>query len=449
MKLTKILSVLLTGLMCILLVSCSANLDQNSSSSVELNSVEPEVKLNYELKINGVSITEYKIVVSKTADKSASASAQNLNEHLHASVGIALPIITDAETESEYEIIIGDTTRVSSKAATEAVSSAKANEYVLCLNGSKVISNGKGYMVGGGIGELVGKIPLVSETAVDVIEIPTEIRLKSFEFKEAKNAIMMLGSGMGDSFASDNDFIGLKLPNIGTAITSSVSTEEDGTPTDAAAAATALSVGTKTVNGRLGMDKNFTPLLSLRRLSDNIGANTGIISTDVATGATPAAFFIQAPDYTDTATVQNLIDEELAKEKLDIWSVDVENLADETVKSLSDLSANNSRFFAMIEEQGMQDALADGNSSAATEQLFDFENAVAYAIQFTLCHPDTVLVVTSDCETTESGNTTNPVPVYAIGHGTEFFNGKQIDNTEIPRFIALIFGRENFGIKIY
>ncbi len=448
MKLTKILSFLLVGLMCLTLVSCAGKPADTATSSAA-SSTEPEATLKYELSINGVSIKEYKIVISASADKSAAASAQNLNEHLLQSVGIELPIIADTDTESDYEIIIGNTARAASKPATDAIESAKDNEYILCLDGNKVISNGKSYMVGGGIGELVGKIPLSSDKAVDITDIPADISHKAFEFKKAKSAILMLGSGMGDSIAKANNFIGLELPNIGSAITDSVSTEEDGIPTDDAAAATALSVGTKTVNGRLGMDKNFTPLLSLRRLADNYGANTGIVSTDIATGATPAGFFIQAPDCTDTANIQGLIDEELAKGKLDIWSVGVENLADETAKALSALSNNEKGFFAMLEEQGMQDALAKGDAASAAAKLSDFDAAVAYAIQFTLCHPDTVLVVTSDCETAATGSTKMAVPVYAIGADTEFFADKKIDNTEIPRFIALIFGRENFGVKIY
>ncbi len=451
MRLTKVLSIFLVGLICLSFVSCSSKpvSDSATSSVAPSNSSVSEAKLNYELKINGVRITEYKIVISESADKSAKASAKNLNEHLASSVGIMLPVITDAEAESEYEIIIGNTTRAASQSAGETVESADDNEYVFCLNGNKVISNGKSYMVGGGIGELVSRIPLASDVAVDISDIPTEVKLNTFEFKEAKNAIMMLGSGMSADLANANEFIGTKLPNTGFATTDSVSTETDGTPTDAAAAATALSVGTKTVNGRLGMDKNLTPLLSLRRLADNFGANTGIVSTDIATGATPAAFFIQAPDCTDTANVQRLIDEELAKDKLDVWSVGVENIADETLKSLSSLSKDENGFFAMIEEQGIQDALQKGDAATAAAKLSDFEDAVAYAIQFTLCHPDTVLIVTSDCETIASGNTSADVPVYAIGADTEFFADKKLDNTEIPRFIALIFGRENFGVKIY
>ncbi len=449
MKLTEILSFLLVGLMCLALVSCAGKPTDTATSAADVSSAEPEAMLKYELSINGVSIKEYKIVISASADKSAKASAQNLNEHFLQSIGIALPIIADTDAESEYEIIIGDTTRAASKPATEAVQNADVNEYVLCISGNKVISNGKSYMVGGGIGDLVSRIPLVSDKAVDITDIPVDVTLNTFEFKKAKNAIMMLGSGMGDGIAKANNFIGLELPNISSAITDSVSTETDGTPTDEAAAATALSVGTKTVNGRLGMDKNYTPLLSLRRLADNYGANTGIVSTDIATGATPAAFFIQAPDFTDTANVQGLIDEELAKGKLDVWSVGVDNLANETAKSLSALSNNEKGFFAMIEQQGIQNALAKGDVATAAAKLSDFEDAVAYAIQFTLCHPDTVLIVTSDCETTATGNAKTAVPVYAIGDDTEFFADKKIDNTEIPRFIALIFGRENFGVKIY
>ena len=41
------------------------------------------------------------------------------------------------------------------------------------------------------------------------------------------------------------------------------------------------------------------------------------------------------------------------------------------------------------------------------------------------------------------------VPVYAIGSGTEYFNDKAVDNTEIAKFMGRIFGVEDLGGDVY
>ena len=79
-------------------------------------------------------------------------------------------------------------------------------------------------------------------------------------------------------------------------------------------------------------------------------------------------------------------------------------------------------------------------------------------MQFTLCHPDTALIVTADHETggllnkntgnyvfTSTSHTNADVPVYAIGGGTGVFKDKKVDNTDIAKFIGEIFGDKSIG----
>ena len=89
---------------------------------------------------------------------------------------------------------------------------------------------------------------------------------------------------------------------------------------------------------------------------------------------------------------------------------------------------------------------------------------IAYCIEFTLCNPDSVLIITADHETgglekKADGtfaytnftkvdyvqHTNADVPVYAIGIGTEMFKDAKVDNTQIPKFIASIYGAKTFG----
>ena len=76
-----------------------------------------------------------------------------------------------------------------------------------------------------------------------------------------------------------------------------------------------------------------------------------------------------------------------------------------------------------------------------------------------MCHPDIAVIVTADHETggltiledgsytwTSGGEHTGvPVPVYAIGAGTEMFHSTLVENTDIAKYIASVFGAGSFG----
>jgi alkaline phosphatase len=63
-----------------------------------------------------------------------------------------------------------------------------------------------------------------------------------------------------------------------------------GAVTDSAAAATAIATGEKTLNGRIGMDRDKNPLPTILELARDQGKATGLVTTVQVTHATPAAF---------------------------------------------------------------------------------------------------------------------------------------------------------------
>ncbi len=92
-----------------------------------------------------------------------------------------------------------------------------------------------------------------------------------------------------------------------------------------------------------------------------------------------------------------------------------------------------------------------------------FDDAVTYAIEFVLCHPKTVLIVTADHETggvtpdnsvtygykfTSTNHTGVEVPLFAIGAGASTLNGKVTDNTQISSFIAKAFEAKTSAQKL-
>ncbi|GAU69289.1 alkaline phosphatase [Streptomyces sp. NBRC 110611] len=124
---------------------------------------------------------------------------------------------------------------------------------------------------------------------------------------KAKNVILLIGDGMGDSeitLARDytvgaNGRLNMdKFPLTGTYTTYSV--RADGSPdyvTDSAASATGWATGTKTVNGRLsktpGTDKAVPTILELAQKN---GYATGSVTTAEVTDATPAALASHVSD---------------------------------------------------------------------------------------------------------------------------------------------------------
>lgn len=108
--------------------------------------------------------------------------------------------------------------------------------------------------------------------------------------------VLFVGDGMGPEHVkgagllATGDPEGLSLlsaPIQGTVRTASLSGF-----TDSAAAATTLATGVRTHNGRLGVDKDGAALETIFDLARARGLATGVVTTDVLSGATPAAFLV-------------------------------------------------------------------------------------------------------------------------------------------------------------
>jgi alkaline phosphatase len=119
---------------------------------------------------------------------------------------------------------------------------------------------------------------------------------------EARNVILLIGDGMGDSeiTIARNYHLGAAgtlamdtLPNTGAYTTYSVQEDDPETPDyvpDSAPTATAWSTGQKTSNGRIsttpGTDEDIPTILEL---AQEAGKRTGNVTTSEVTDATPAA----------------------------------------------------------------------------------------------------------------------------------------------------------------
>ena len=413
------------------------------------------------IKLNGENIANYRVVVPKNADLLTKYAAENFVNSLAIVCGERLAIVEDSESETECEILIGKTNRAASKAV-ESVSCPDGS-YILCRSGKKYVSTGNGYMVGGGVAALITK-HMTGTGDIDVTDVPEAAAPVAYTFDAtAKNAILMIGDGMGVNHINATLAAGLEyfaprqLPNIGFAVTRSASYP---TVTDSAASATALSSGYKTINKYLGMNRLGKSQQNVRELAHSVGAKTAVITTDVITGATPGGFLVHVNNRNSTAEIQSQIDKLISEGKIDYCQGSVDDkLTSVVADALYGMADGDSRFFAMFEAAYI-DKRAHSNDLAQVRKMVTRYNDVAsYVIEFALFHPDTALVITADHETggieynekngtyyfTSGDHTHDDVPVHAIGGGTEKFKGVTVDNTDIAKFLASIFGATSFG----
>jgi alkaline phosphatase len=115
--------------------------------------------------------------------------------------------------------------------------------------------------------------------------------------KEVKNIIFLIGDGMGTSHVyaglianKGNSYI-KTMPVSGFNKTNS----SDKLITDSAAGATAFSIGEKTHNGAIGVDKNDVPKKTILEMAEENGMSTGLVASCEITHATPASFIAHQP----------------------------------------------------------------------------------------------------------------------------------------------------------
>ncbi|MBO7273532.1 MAG: alkaline phosphatase, partial [Clostridia bacterium] len=247
---------------------------------------------------------------------------------------------------------------------------------------------------------------------------------------------------------------------IGEAKTNSLS----GT-TDSAAAGTALSSGYKTVNAYVGKDGNLKDVSSLTELAAEKGKATAVMSTEAQTGATPSAFSAHANSRHDTDVI--LASQAALVEKYGtIINCDYNVYTEAEMvalraairDTLNQLSQDEDGFFMMYEEAYIDKHSHNNRAAEAYLAMVRFNQAIALFMEYAFYNPNTVVIITADHETgglqiaangnfyyTSGSHTSANVPVFAYGAGCEVFDGQTIENVQIPKTIAAMFGVEIEG----
>lgn len=289
----------------------------------------------------------------------------------------------------------------------------------------------------------------------------------SLQAEEAKYIFYFIGDGMGSgqvimtetykhkALGESESLHMLQMP-----VHSFVTTYSASSPvTDSAAAGTALSTGSKTKNGMLGMDADTVAVTSVAKYLHDNGYGVAIMTNVAADDATPGAFYAHVAnrgesykigrqaaesgyeliagsslrgmkkggkstdlaEYIESQGVQIATTaEEVAESdnrriillpKTSIWESNMGFNIDEIegAMSVSDLTTTAinhlmrhtpEKFFMMVEGGNIDHAGHGNDGGTVVKEVYAFDKAIGKALEFYAAHPDeTLIVVTADHET--------------------------------------------------
>ena len=334
------------------------------------------------------------------------------------------------------------------------------------------------------------------------------------DYKTCKNVIFMIGDGMGfNSINKTKLETGIKTINMdlfpmnGESKTRSADNEV----TDSAAGGTALSSAVRTNNSYVGVysDDKYaleSHPMNLAELAVAQGKKSGVITTDLTSGATPASFSAHTSSRTNELdiTAQQLssdldliwgektasFDETTAKangfdvfydkagmEALSegsrsfgqftssVWqqtpAENMPTMEEMTRKAIDLLDDDEDGFFLMVEGAHIDKNSHSNKGEGMEDALLAFDKAIGVALEYAKTRGDTLVLVTADHET--GGLTLNGEGVYEyttdyhtgvnvplLVYGSEGFinDGEKIDNKEVSRRVACVMGENNFPLKV-
>lgn len=423
--------------------------------------------------INNVSLNEYAIVYSDTDTDYAVRAAEYLQTQIKEITGLELPIQEDSAVTAAYEIVVGDTERMISS---ELDADTDRDSFALLSDGNQIALEGDYFLIAAAAYYFVQTYITGTEFNAKIPGEPTICRPVT---EAPNNYIFLIGDGMGPNhtklfddppvtvsktnkgFSDGEDvFYGYLLPSQGSARTDSLS----GT-TDSAASGTALATGYKTYNKYVGLDSNGDPVKSLTELANERGMATAVMSTEVCTGATPGAFSAHVADRTDAEGIvesQKAVQEAGTIIRCNYNVYKNEEVADQVegvvLETLSQLEKNEKGFFMMYEEAYIDKHSHNNDLSNAFLAMLRFNQIIGNIMEYAFYHPDTFVLITADHETgkllpgpggklayNSDSHTSTDVPVFAFGQGSELFDGQTVENVQIPKTIAKLWGEAGFG----
>ena len=195
---------------------------------------------------------------------------------------------------------------------------------------------------------------------------------------------------------------------------------------------------------------------------------TAVMSTEAQTGATPASFSAHAQSRNDSETIL-ATQATLVEQYGTIIRCNYNHFTESQVKgieagineTLDSLSVNENGFFLMYEEAYIDKYCHSNDINNTFKTMVRFNQAIATFMEYAFYNPDTFVLITADHETGKllpdgsgsysygSGDhTAMYVPVFTYGCGGELFDGRVIENVQIPKTIASFWGYTLNGTNI-
>lgn len=366
------------------------------------------------------------------------------------------------------------------------------------------------------IGSVIMAIILTFGTLFGAFVPATTTDAADYLDSNIKNVIYLIGDGMGfnhlEKTKQERD-VSLTMETFtyqGESMTRSLSNAV----TDSAAGGTALATGSRTYNGAIGVYLDdpldvFSHPKSLTELCMENGMMTGVVTTDLTSGATPGTFSAhtyargneegitddqmvsgidliwgaengiatqsaaEANGYTYVTTYEDMMALEegsrsFAQFTNDLWHLEqadenTPNLEQMAMKAIDLLDDTDEGFFLMIEGAHIDKNSHSNIDDGMTEALVEFDRTIAAVLDYAKEDGETLVVITADHETgnivlnddgtysfTQGSHSAANVPVLVYGSDKLIENGEVLNNYEIPIRISYILGftEEQFPYKV-
>ena len=415
----------------------------------------------------GDALSAYVIVYDADASAYTVRAAEYIAQEIQERTGITLPVkaVDASSAAAAHEIVVGETSRPISQALD---AKTEGFEFALLADEDHIALEGDYFIIAAAAYYFVEMY--IPEKIFD-IDLPTTATVCEPIVKEAKNFILLIGDGMGtnqtklfeayqsteltDYSDGEDFFYGYLFPYIGEARTDSLS----GT-TDSAAAATALASGYKTENGSVGRNGENEDVPNIVELAAEQGKATAVMSTEKQTGATPASFSAHAYHRSNTQNIEKSQNALVAQYGTvincgyDVYTEEeMVDLRAAVTQTLATLTEDEDGFFLMYEEAYIDKHCSSLDAEKAYMAMVRFNRAIALFMEYAFYNPETMVIITADHETgglhlDESGkyqfvsedHTSANVPVFAYGARADVFDGKTVENVQIPKTLAALFG---------
>ena len=417
--------------------------------------------------LNGIPLESYFIVFDSDAPDYNKRAAEYISNEIYELTGLDLKVVDDGSDTHAHEIVVGETNRAISDRLNE---DTEGVEFAILAEDGHIALEGDYFVIAAAAYYFV--YTYITDEAVD-ITIPEYPVIHDPIVEEAKSFILLIGDGMGEmqtklfdvmDVATEGDlaysdgedlFYGYLLPYM-----AEVGTRSLTGVTDSAAAATALASGYKTLNQKIGKDKDLNDVMSITELCGSLGMATAVMSTEKKSGATPASFSAHSEDRDNTEEIVASQIETMTnygtivKAGYDFYTpAKVSVIENYIVETLNTLNKDEDGFFLMYEEAHIDKHCANGEIGKAFNAVVRFNQAIGRFMEFCFYNPDTLLIITADHETgdlhidengdwvfTSDDHTDRNVCLFAWGDGAEIFDGQLIENVQIPKTIVSMWG---------